>query len=178
MSGSTEYSLPFRRGSTYKDGSTLTMSATVGESIVGRVYKTTDDDGKDLWLRAVRADAALTNIGGKCVAYTAGYTGQNVSALATSSGEVCSPVDQAYSITFDVTQYDIFYVVDAGYVDCAPESDVSAGDPVMVHTNSNVITATSGKYIIGIAQETYASASTNLKKVLVNGTLKPSDPAT
>lgn len=176
MSGSTEYALPFRRGSTYKDGSSLTMSATVGEAIVGRVYKTTDSDGKDLWLRAVRADAALTNIGGNCVEYTTGYTGTNVASIADTAGAVCSPVDDAYASTDDIEQYDIFYVVDKGFVDVFAESDVDAGDAVACYTDGDVKQATAGQYVIGIAQESYAAASTAVK-ILVTGDLTPSDPS-
>lgn len=174
--GSTEYALPFQRGSTYKDGSTLTLTSSTGEAIVGRVYKTVDSDGKDLWLRAVRADAALTDIGGNCVEYTAGYTGTNVAAISDTAGAVCSPVDDAYASTFDVAQYDIFYVVERGYCDLLPESDVDAGDAVSCYTNGNVKQTTAGQYVVGIAQESYSDATTNVK-VFVTGNLTPSDPA-
>jgi len=176
MSGSTEYSLPFRRGSTYKDGSDLTLSSTVGEAIVGRVYKTVDDDGKDLWLRAVRADAALTDVGGKAVSYTSGNLGKNVDALCNSSGEICSIVDDAYATTDDIEQYDIFYVVEEGDVDAAAESDVNAaGVAVMGYaTSDSVTTATAGLYIVGVSNE---AVSAGICSIHVTGGLKPSDPA-
>ena len=177
MSGSTtERVLPFRRGSVYSDGSTLTMSATVAESILGRIYKTTDSDGKDLYLRAVRADAALTNIGGHCVEYTAGYTGTNVAGIADTAGAIGSAVDDAYASTFDVAQYDIFYVVEEGYCELFAESDVAAGDPVMLYSNGHVASTTAGSYSLGTAQEAYASTSATVK-VYIGSALKPSDAA-
>lgn len=176
MSGSTEYALPFRRGSTYKDGSTLTLSSTVGEAIVGRVYKTTDSNGKDLWLRAVRADAALTNVGGKPVSYTSGALGKNVDALTDADGEICSIVDDAYATTFDVEQYDIFYVVEQGDVDAACETDVNAaGINLMCDASGdNIKTATAGYYIVAVSNE---AVSDGIANVHVFGGLKPSDPA-
>ncbi len=171
---SDERILPFPRGSTYKDGSTLTMTSTTADSILGREFKTTDDDGRDLVLRAVRADAALSNIGNKCVEYTAGYTGTNVAGIAETAGAVCSPVDPKYATTDDIAQYDIIYVVERGYCDILPQSDVSAGDPVSCYSDGTCKRATAGQYIIGIAQESYSDDATPVK-VYVNGDLHPAD---
>ncbi len=176
MSGSTQFALPFRRGSTFKDGSTLTLASDTAESILGTVYETRDSNHRALFLRVVRADAALSNIGGNCVEYTSGKLGTNVAGIADTAGAIASPVDDEYSTTFDVDQYDLFYVVDRGFVDVIPESDVAAGDDVAVYTNGNVKQATADQYVIGQAQESYSDATTAVK-IYVSGNLHKGDPS-
>lgn len=168
--------LPFPRGQTYGDGGALTMASTTGEAIVGRVFRTTDSSNRDLWLRAVRADAALTNVGGKTVSYTSGKIGRNVDALANSDGEVSSIIDSAYATTKDITQYDIFYVVEQGFVDASCETTVNAaGISVMADSSSdNCNNATAGSYVIGVSTE---AVSSGIAEIHVLGGLKPSDPA-
>ena len=99
-----------------------------------------------------------------------------MAGIADTAGAVCSPVDDEYAATFDVDQYDIFYVVERGFCDLLPESDVDAGDAVACYTNGNVKQATAGQYIVGIAQESYSDATTDVK-VYVTGGLHPTDPA-
>ena len=176
MSGSTQFALPFRRGSTYKDGSDLTLASDTAESILGTVYETRDSDHRPLFLRVVRADAALTNIGGKCVEYTSALLGTNASTLCDTAGAIVSPVDDAYASTYDIAIYDLFYVVEKGFVDVLMESDVDAGDPVAAYTNGGVKQATADQYVIGIAQEDYVDATT-ASRVYVNGNLYHGDPS-
>jgi hypothetical protein len=168
--------LPFPRGSTYSDHALVTMTSTYAQHLLGKVFSTTDSNGRELKLRCVRADANLTNIGGNCVEYTSGYTGTNVAGISDTAGAVCSAVDDAYDSTFDVSQYDIFYVVASGYCDLLPESDVDAGDPVTCYTNGNIKQATAGQHIVGIAQESYSDETTTVS-VLITNDLNPSDPS-
>ena len=177
MSGSTQFALPFRRGSTYKDGSNMTLASDTAESILGTVYETRDSLFRPLLLRVVRADAALTNIGGKCVEYTSALLGTNASEVANTAGAIVSPVDDAYASTFDVDQYDLFYVVEKGFVDVLMQSDVDINDPVAVYTNGGVAEATADQYVIGMAQEDYVDATT-ASRIYVNGDLYHGDPST
>jgi len=171
--------LPFARGETYSDGGLVTMDATVGEHLLGKVYETTDSSGRLLKLRCVRADAALTNVGGKTVSYTAGKVGRNVDALCDSDGEICSTVDDEYATTKDITQYDIFYVVEEGDVIVSAESGISAaGVKCMGYAaNDNVTAATAGSYVLGYANEALSATTTGYASIHVCGGLKPSDPA-
>lgn len=167
--------LPFPRGQTYGDG-TLTLTSSIGEHLLGRVYKTTDSSGRDLWLRVVRADSALTNVGGKTVSYTSGKVGKNVDALTNAAGEIASIVDDEYATTYDISQYDLFYVVEEGDVDAAADSTVNAaGQAVMAEgSGDDVIVATAGSFVIGVSNEAVADG---ISSIHVGGNLKPSDAA-
>lgn len=173
--------LPFPRGTTYKDGGQLVLAdnTTCGAGIVGRLFETTDSSGRPLVLRAVRADAALTDIRGKTVSYTAGKIGENADALCNADGEVCSIFDDAYSATQDIAQYDVFYVVESGHVLTKAESGVNAaGILVMGYANNvNVTVLTAGSYCIGIADEALSTTVSGYASVNVTGGLKSSDPA-
>jgi hypothetical protein len=150
----TDATLPFPRGSTYKDHGELTLSSntTCGAGVVGRLFETTDKFGRPLVLRAVRADAALTDIGFQCVSYTAGKIGTNVDALCNADGEVASIVDDAYPDHFDVAAYDIFYVVEEGHVIALAETDVAVGSGVAGYASTNAVKLlTADKYCIGTA---------------------------
>jgi hypothetical protein len=173
----TDATLPFPRGSTYKDNGELALSSntTCGAGIVGRLFETTDSSGRPLVLRAVRADAALSDIGRNCVSYTAAKVGFNADALCASAGVVASIVDDAYPTTFDVAAYDIFYVVEEGYVLCTAETDVAAGGAVAAYTNGNVKLATAGQYVIGIATENDGTTTASCATIQVSGGLKLSD---
>jgi len=168
--------LPFPRGSTYKDLGNVTLASTIGAGILGKCFETVDDSNRPLVLRAVMADAALTNVGGKTVSYAAGKIGSNVDALANSDGEVSSIIDDAYATTFDVDQYDIFYVVEEGYVDASCEATVNAaGISVMADASTdNCNNVTAGSYVIGVSTE---AVSDGIAEIHVLGGLKPSDPA-
>jgi hypothetical protein len=173
--------LPFPRGTTYKDDGNLVLSdnTTCGAGVVGRLFETTDSSGRPLVLRAVRADAALTNIGFQTVSYTAGKIGMNVDALCNADGEVASIVDDAYPATYDIAQYDVFYVVEEGFVKVLAESDVSAAG-VKVEAdagNNSVQAATADHYVIGVATEAVSATATGYATIHVLGGLKPGDPA-
>lgn len=173
----TDATLPFPRGTTYKDDGNLVLAdnTTCGAGVVGRLCETTDSSGRPLVLRVVRADAALTNIGRKCVSYTAAKIGFNADALCVSAGVVASIVDDAYPTTFDVAAYDLFYVVEEGYVLALAETDVAAGAVVAAYTNSKVKLATAGQYIIGTATENDGTTTASCATIHVSGGLKLSD---
>jgi hypothetical protein len=159
----TDATLPFPRGSTYKDGGNLVLAdnTTCGAGIVGRLFETTDSSGRPLVLRAVRADAALTDVGGTVVRYTAAKTGSNIAGTSTGSGEISSIVDDAYPSTYDIAAYDVFYVVEEGYVVALSESSATtAGTKVMANGSGGSVAAlTAGLYCIGIATETRCPTS-------------------
>jgi hypothetical protein len=85
-------------------------------------------------------------------------------------------VDDAYATTFDVDQYDLFYVVEEGFVDAAAEAGVNAaGLKVAAYAaNDNVTVAVAADYIIGVSTE---AVSSGIAEIHVLGGLKPSDPA-
>lgn len=175
--GRAELGLPFERGQTYGDNALVTMTSTYAEHLLGKLFKTTDSSGRDLILRCVRADAALTNVGGKCVAYTTAKVGRNVSGYTGVDGELAAIIDDEYSTTFDVAQYDIFYVVEEGDVDAVADATVNAAEQAVMADASGdgVIVATAGKYVIGFSNEASADG---VASIHVCGGLKPSDAAT
>lgn len=172
------HELPFPRGQTYAD-SQVTLADGLAEYLVGWLCKTVDSTGRPLILQIVRADNALTNVGGKTVSFTAGKEGRNVDALCNADGEVSAIVDGGtggYATTYDISQYDLFYTVYDGYVDAAGETDVNAaGIDVMGYASSDsVTTATAGKFIIGRSTE---AVDTGIVEIHVQPGLKNSDPA-
>ena len=169
--------LPWPRGETMNESGWLTLTSTTLDEVLGLIFETTDDNGRELKLRVVRADAALTDVGRKAVSYTAGKVGRNVDALCDTDGEICSIVDDAYATTKDIAQYDAFYVVEEGDVLAIAESAVNAaGVKVMGKASADDVTvATAGSYIIGFANDAVSSGSASIH---VCGGLKPSDPAT
>ena len=173
--------LPFPRGTTYKGDGELVLAnnTTCGAGIVGRLFETTDSSGRPLVLRAVRADAALTDVRGKTVSYTAGKIGENVDALCNADGEISSIFDDAYTATQDIAQYDVFYVVEEGHVLAKAESDVNAaGIKVEADAgNDSVQALTAGLYCIGVSDEAVSTTVTGFASIYVAGGLKPSDPA-
>jgi hypothetical protein len=173
---SSDLGLPFERGNTYSDGGLVTMTSSTAEHLLGKVFQTTDSNGELLKLRCVRADAALTDVGGKTVSYTSGKIGKNVDALCNSTGEVSSVIDDEYA-TKDITQYDIFYVVEEGDVVAKAETDLDADDAIMAHASDTVAQATAGSYVIGVANEADGTTTSGYASIHVCGGLKPSDPA-
>ena len=177
---------PFPRGQTLNQDSLLTLDATFMDHLVGQLVLFTDMLGKPLVLRIVRADAALTDVGGKTVSYTAGKIGRNVASLCATTGEVSSVIDHedddthtaGYAVTKDIAQYDLFYVVEEGDVMAACESDVDAGDAVMANSSDTVAQATAGAYVIGVANEDDGDTVTGFASIRVGSNLKPSDAAT
>ena len=167
--------LPFPRGETYGQGG-LTLSATNGAHLDGKIVETIDDSGNVLKLRIVCADAALTDVGGKCVSFTSGSVGKNVNALTDADGEIAAIVDDAYATTDDIEQYDRFYVVEEGDVDAVADATVNAAEiAVMADASGDgVITATAGKFVIGVSNE---AVSDGIASIHVGGNLKPSDAA-
>ena len=173
--------LPFPRGTTYKGDGELVLAnnTTCGAGIVGRLFETTDSSGRPLVLRAVRADAALTDVRGKTVSYTAGKIGENVDALCNADGEISSIFDDAYTATQDIAQYDVFYVVEEGHVLAKAEAGVNAaGFKIMGYANNdNVTVLTAALYCIGVSDEGLSATVSGYASIHVSGGLKPSDPA-
>tara|TARA_Y100000310_G_scaffold343824_1_gene453307 strand:- start:1297 stop:1824 length:528 start_codon:yes stop_codon:yes gene_type:complete len=157
--------LPFPRGSTYADLGALTLAADSGDGIVGQLCHTVDSSNRPLVLRVVQADNALTDVGGRPVSYTSGLIGRNVDALCNADGEVSSIIDDAYATTYDISQYDLFYVVHSGYVNAAAGSDVNAaGIAVSADASSDdVQTAAAGEFVIGVSAGAVAAGVASIQ---------------
>ena len=118
MAGTNNFALPFRRGSTYKDGSTLTLAATTADNLLGNTYPVVDTvhgTKKIITLRIVRAAEAIT-AARKFYEFGTGALdlGRELSGTPATAGAICKPLDDAYTVGQVIAKYDLCYVVEEG----------------------------------------------------------------
>lgn len=168
--GAVDYVLPFRRGSTWKDGQVtdlITLAIGTALNLAGTIVKTVDSSNRPLKLRIVKLSAAVT-VAKKCLSFdesTPGYFGRVSAGIATVSGAVAKPLDDEYVNAATLAAYDLVYVVEEGFCRCQAANDASnlatwdMDDPLAVNASGQLRKALSGEIVVAKSQATAPTAS-------------------
>ena len=182
MSGSTEFILPFERGKTYKDGSSLTLAATTADHLLGTVYKVIDtvhSTGKPMYLRIVRAAAAITSANAFYAFGTGALDlGRELSGTVAGAGVICKPLDDAYTVGTVIAQYDLCYVVEEGPCNVVTEVSsvsLSQGDAVASDGSGlvNGAACAAAEYPVGTIDQASTTAGATVVIHVNAGLAKP-----
>lgn len=177
---SFEQNLPFPRGGTACDGA-FTPAATTYENLEGRIFEVKDTVhglGGNVHLAVVRNDSgSAITVARKTVRFgtAAGDIGRKVAGLSGATGQIGKPIDDAYTVGASIPANDLFYVVYAGPCDILSCTSATAAAALTVGsllTTDNggqvgAAAATTGNFILGVADETPADSSTAYR-VMVN----------
>ena len=165
--------LPFPRGSTWSDGSGQTLSDTTASDLEGKLYVVPDTvhgTGRHVVLRCVKNDSSGDiTAARKLYSFSVGAldVGGRIDGIAGSAGELCKPLDDAYTVGMTIPDDDLFYVVDEGpcYVTSeASTYNITAQDAVANDTSGlvNGAKAAAGEYPFGVADQSSTDESTSV----------------
>ncbi len=158
--------LPFARGKTMCDGE-VTPTTSIFDEVCGNIFQvkdTVNGTGQPVFLRAVR-----NTIGGNITVTRALYSfdadsldyGCEIDALA-GAGDVCKPLDDAYTVGQTILENDICYVVEEGpcsILTGASSVSLNAQDAVSSEASGQLsdAVAAAGEFVVGtIDQDTEA----------------------
>ncbi len=164
--GYTLLELPFKRGTSANNESTLTLSDTVPDAgVEGRLYAVPDTvhgTGRFVILRLVKndtgGDITIDNDDRLFRAFSSTDAladfERRISGTA-GDGAVCRPIDDAYPDGYVIAKWDHFYVVEQGpcYMTTgATAVDLSAGDPVVSDSAGAIRAAAAslGNYVVAV----------------------------
>jgi hypothetical protein len=182
--GAVDYVLPFRRGSTWKDGQVtdlITPDINTAFNLAGTLVKTVDSSNRPLTLRIVKLSAAVT-AARKCLAMdaaTAGYITRVSTGIATVAGVVAKPLDDAYVVGATLAQYDLVYVVDEGYVTVQAALNASGtatwdtDDPLAVNASGQLRKALTNEYVVARSQASAPTADSAALCYVTGGLAMP-----
>ena len=169
-------SLPFPRGQAYSDAGAVTMTDTLANDLLGRIFKVKDTvhgTGEEVLLRAVKndTDAAIVvaNEDRALQKFAVGALdfGRKIAGDASVAGSICKPIDDAYPDNFSIPDDDVFYVVERGPCYCttgAADVGLTAGDAVSTHTDGKLraTPAAAGEYVVGTIDATTVAEDTQV----------------
>ena len=175
--------LPWPRGSVASDGSGITMAETTWGNLEGQLFEVPDTKhgtGNPVVLRAVRnhSGSAITSAN-KCVRFASGDgdIGRKVAGFCNAQGQVGKPIDDCLPVGTSIASHDLFYVVEAGPCDivaCDSATEAAAlvvGTLLTTDSGGTVdnAAASTGDYILGVADETPTVSSTAYRVIVHAG---------
>lgn len=166
-----ERCLPFPRGRTYSQFGAPTMTATLGKEWEGREFEVDDAQhgtGATVVLRIVR-----NTTGGAITPANQLFTfdgdakdfGRQVDAVTNTIGDLCVPIDDAYSAAPTIVENDLFFVVMRGpcnIMSGAAGMAINARDAVTSDAVGalEINKAAAGEFVIGTADAAITAEDT------------------
>jgi len=151
--------LPFAEKSTYKDGSSLTLTSTIASTLWGRVYDTNDSNNRPRQVRIVHLKSAVT--AAKVVLEfdsDEGDTGRQITAICDTEGAKGKPLTDQIPADTVLAANDLVCVIESGFCECTAGAAFDAGADLMSNATGKLIAATAGKAIIARAEEAATGA--------------------
>ncbi len=176
--------LPFPRGQAYSDAGVVTMTDTLANDLLGRIFRTKDTvhgTGEEILLRVVKNDTgAAIVVANEDRALQRFSTidlhdfGRKIAGEANAAGIVCKPIDDAYPDNFSIPDDDLFYVVERGPCYCTSDgtaTSLNAGDGVSSGADGqlNGVPAAAGHYVVGMISEDADAVDTQVVVVIQEG---------
>lgn len=178
--------LPFRRGSTWSDGS-VTMTEGLADHLEGRVYEVPDTEhgtGRIIKLRVVKNETGgdLT-FNKKFVQFShdADYEfGGVIKTQSPVAGSVCKPMDDAYTAGKTWPEHDLGYVVEEGWCDVLTENtlvNLAAGAAVATDGSGRIngAAAVAGEFNVGSIDQATTDENAEVTIWVNEGIAEPMD---
>lgn len=163
--------LPFPRGMTYEDSGFVTPGDTKFEHLEGQIYECEDTvhgTGRTILLRVVKNDTTDITVARKFMKFSSSSAkdfGGRIAGYCTVAGQLCKPLDDAYTVGQILPAGEHFYVIEEGYVNVntnAGSISLDSGDAVATTADGRIYgsKAFAGQYIAGVADMPMSTANT------------------